>query len=243
VPLLDHFHPPLSTGRHWEGFHARWASSIADALNLDLLPAGYFAEAQVHVGSRVEIDVATFERDVPAVPGNGGVATATVATKRTWSPPVPAMIIPAIFPDSIEVLVLSSESGPTVVAAIELVSPGNKDRDEARTAFCAKCASYIQQGIGLMVVDIVTNRQANLHNELIALLEKGEEFLLPAGPLYATSYRPVRRAGADQIEVWSGPIAVGQALPLLSLALDKGMCVPLDLEAAYKDTCERSRLP
>ena len=60
VQFLDHFHPPLSTVRHWESFHARWASAIADVLNDALLPTEYFAEVQVHVGSRVEVDVGTF---------------------------------------------------------------------------------------------------------------------------------------------------------------------------------------
>src|SRR5262249_30080801 len=61
MPLLDHFHAPLSLTHHWESFHARWAAAIADALNLNLLPPEYLAEVQVHVGSRVEIDVATLE--------------------------------------------------------------------------------------------------------------------------------------------------------------------------------------
>jgi hypothetical protein len=63
MPLLDHFHPPLSETRHWESFHARWAAAIADELNDKLLPAGYYAEEQVHFGGRVEIDVATFDRE------------------------------------------------------------------------------------------------------------------------------------------------------------------------------------
>jgi hypothetical protein len=36
------------------------------------------------------------------------------------------------------------------------VSPANKDRDETRRAFIAKCAAYLQRGIGLIVVDIRT---------------------------------------------------------------------------------------
>ena len=61
MPLLDHFHPPLSQRRHWESFHSAWASTFADALNRDWLPAGYFAEEQTHAGAGVEIDVATME--------------------------------------------------------------------------------------------------------------------------------------------------------------------------------------
>jgi hypothetical protein len=59
MPLLDHFHPPLSQRRHWESFHSAWATALVDALNEDWLPEGYFAEEMITVGGRVEIDVAT----------------------------------------------------------------------------------------------------------------------------------------------------------------------------------------
>jgi 3-isopropylmalate/(R)-2-methylmalate dehydratase large subunit len=52
-------------------------------------------------------------------------------------------------------------------AAVELRSPRNKDRPESRRAFGAKSAAYLQRGIGLITVDIVSSRQFNLHNELI----------------------------------------------------------------------------
>src|SRR5688572_5399451 len=126
MPLLDHFHPPLSTTRHWESFHARWAAAIADALNEDLLPPGYFAEEQVHVGSRVEIDVATFDLHAPGAASAAAGGTATLPV-RAWAPPAAPMEMPGLFPDSVEVLVYSGEAGPTLVAAVELVSPGNKD--------------------------------------------------------------------------------------------------------------------
>lgn len=61
MPLLDHFHPPLSERRHWEAFHARWASAIADGLNEQGLPENLFAEPTVHIGGQVQVDVATFE--------------------------------------------------------------------------------------------------------------------------------------------------------------------------------------
>jgi len=242
MPLLDHFHPPLSVARHWEGFHGLWAGSMVYALNDRLLPPGYFAEAQIHVGSRIEVDVATFDFNAQesASADGGGIATLSA---RVWAPPSPAQVMPAIFPDSLEVQIFSSEAGPTLVAAVELVSPGNKDRDETRRAFASKCASYLHQGIGLIVADIVTDRQANLHNELVELLEKGDEFLLPSATLYATAYRPVRRRTGDQIEIWFATLAVGQALPVLPLALDKGICVPLDLEATYTEARQHSRLP
>lgn len=244
MPLLDHFHAPLKDVRHWEAFHARWAAALADALNLGGLPPGYFAEMQVHVGSRVEVDLGTFEEHAngPAATPSGGVATAVASP--AWAPPAPALVMPAVFPDELEVLVYDTEGGPTLVAAVELVSPGNKDREEARQAFAAKCASHLQQGIGLVVVDVVTSRQFNLHDQLVRLMGQPESFLLPEAPsLYAVAYRPRRRKSADQIEIWPATLAVGEPLPVLPLPLRGAGCVRLDLEASYTEARQRSRLP
>src|SRR5438067_250488 len=43
MPLHDHFHPPWSVRRPWEGFYAAWATAIAFRLNSGVLPAEYFA--------------------------------------------------------------------------------------------------------------------------------------------------------------------------------------------------------
>jgi hypothetical protein len=250
MPLLDHFHPPLIGTRHWESFHALWAGVLVEWLNLNLLPEGYFAEVQVHVGGRVEMDLGTFERD-PSTSreryreqsrGASTVATLT-APIEVWVPPEPDLRFPAIFPDIIEILVFDNDSGPNLVGAVEFVSPGNKDRPEARRAFAAKCASYLQEGIGLAVVDIVTNRNANLHNELIDLLEVGELFKMADNPgVYATSYRPSRRSTDETIDTWVNRLALGEPLPILPLALRGGPCLPLELEATYAEVCRRSRL-
>ncbi len=242
MPLLDHFHAPLSGERHWEAFHAAWAAGIMRTLNRNLLPRRYFAEAQVHVGGRVEIDVATFERESTDAPepsnGNpGGVAV------ETWAPPVTSLVMPAVFPDEFEIRVFLTGGGLNLVAAIELISPANKDRPETRRAFAAKCASYLQQGIGLVIVDIVTERQANLHNELIGLLEQPDRFALAAETfLYAVAYRPRRLQTGDQVEIWPYPLAVGQLLPIVPLALRGAMTLPVDLETTYSTTCQDSRM-
>src|SRR4029079_2665694 len=134
MPLLDHFHPPLSTQRHWESFHTTWATAIADALNEEWLPEGYFAEEQLHPAARVEIDVATFEENASAGRA-GGVA---LVGPRTYAPPTPTWTIPNVVIEGSELLVFSSEGGPTLVGAVELVSPANKDRPESRRAFTIK---------------------------------------------------------------------------------------------------------
>jgi hypothetical protein len=240
MPILDHFHPPLSRERHRESLHAAWAAEIMRTLNRSVLPPGCFAEAQIHWGGRVEVDVATFEGAgaSAAREGNGGgVALAA------WAPPATALVMPAVFPDEVEVQVFGTSGGATLVAAIELISPGNKDRPETRRAFTAKCASYLQQGIGLVIVDIVTERRANLHNEMIRLLAQPDRFAMPGDPhLYAAAYRPGRREAGDFIELWPVRLEVGQPLPTLPLTLRGLGTVPLDLEATYVSTCRDSRL-
>ena len=155
----------------------------------------------------------------------------------------PAMVIPAAFPDSFEVLVFESEGGTRLVAAIELVSPGNKDRDAHRQAFAVKCASYLCRGISLIVIDIVTTRQANLHDQMMRVLGHGETFALPAETaLYAVAYRPIVRDQQERIEVWPAPLEIGRPLPVLPLALDAEQVLPVDLEATYMVARERRRL-
>jgi hypothetical protein len=130
-----------------------------------------------------------------------------------------------------------------LVAAIELVSPANKDRNETRRAFAAKCAAYLQRGIGLVVVDIVTSRHANLHDELVELIapDGGFAFAEPT-PLYATAYRPMHRQQRNEIDLWREPLAVGGLLPTLPLAVRGLASLPIDLETTYMEARTRGRL-
>jgi hypothetical protein len=243
MPLLDHFHPPLDLRLTWDSFHSNWATRIADLLNDRWLPSEYIAEEHTHSGSRLEIDVATFQTDSPsgAAQRDGGPAVAIAPP--TWAPPAPARTMPAVFPDSFEVRVISMSGGRTLVAAIELVSPGNKDRAEERRAFATKCASYLYQGISLIIMDVVTSRRANLHNETMRLMAAAPDMELPAdASLYAVAYRPVLREGRAEIDLWPAMCALGQALPVLPLRLTGDLFVPVDFEASYQEACRRRRL-
>ena len=240
MPLLDHFHPPLSTTQFWESFHSLWIAAMVEQLNGTILPQGYLAQAQVHIGGWFEVDVATFE--TPSSGTNGAAGAGGVAVE-TWAPPATTLTFPAVFPDELEVRVFNTRAGPTLVAAIELVSPGNKDRPEARRAFAAKCVSYLSQGVGLIIADIVTGRSANLHNELMTLIGQGEPFHFPSNTsVYAAAYRPRRPTDGDRVELWPAPLTVGQRLPVLPLALRGAACVPVDLESTYTEARVRSRL-
>jgi hypothetical protein len=247
MPLLDHFHPPLSERRPWESFHATWCGALADYLNGGVLPPGYIALEQVHPGAAIEIDVSVFPEEAGAAregrePGNGAGGTATLA-RTVWTPTAPPLVCPLSFPERFAVEVHSTEGGRTLVAAVELVSPGNKDRAGKRRLFAAKCATHLARGVGLVVIDAVTSRHGNLHNELADLLDWDAGLRLPdPTALYTVAYRPLRHPDGGRVETWPLPLAVGQALPRVPLSLAADSCVAVDLEAAYLDACRRRRV-
>ncbi len=238
MPLLDHFRPPLSQRRHWDSFHGAWAEAIALRLNQSVLPERFVAEARVKLGGQVGIDVATFaEANGSAASPSGGVAT--------WAPPQPAATAPLAFqdPDIFEVQVLSEEQGPRLVAAIELVSPANKDRPSNRRMFVVKCASYLGSGVSVIVIDVVTERSGNLYAELLDLLQV--QLTAPGQgihDLYAAAFRAVPASSGLLLETWPHPLSVGTALPTLPLWLQPDLCLPLDLEATYHAACVGRRI-
>jgi Protein of unknown function (DUF4058) len=230
MPLQDHFHPPLSLRRHWHSFHNSWATYFAADLNQQL-PPGYFAEANVQFG--IEIDVATFDETQP-VNGNGSAS-------QGWRPGPPLLTLPFTpATDLVEVAVFRESGGPTLAAAVELISPANKDRPESRDAFVSKCATYLYEGVGLIVADVVTERRFNLHDALLARLVPGTAAWGVA--LYAVSYHPAATGDQSALNLWPEELRVGDTLPSLPLWLRGGLCLPLDLEAAYTRTCREHRL-
>lgn len=228
VPLQDHFHPPLSARRQWHGFLSAWATYLAADLNA-LLPEGHFAEPNVQFG--IEIDVAAFEEGTPALAATGD-----------WSPPAPTQTIPfPVVTDVVEVLVYDSREGPILAAAIELVSPANKDRPAHREAFVSKCETYLQARAGLLIVDVVTDRLASLHEELIARLGQVSSQL--GASQYAAAYRPIDRDAAPSLDIWHQPVALGEPLPTMPLWLRGGLSFPVNLAGTYDRTCREQRLP
>ncbi|HEY7312681.1 MAG TPA: DUF4058 family protein [Gemmataceae bacterium] len=237
MPLLDHFHSPLIDRRSWESFHGGWSYQLEGQLNVRPLPHGFVAESNLHIGITVAADVAVFERD--ASDQTSGQPNGAVATE-VWAPPQPPLVIPVDFTtlETFEIRIYDAERTRTLVAAVELVSPGNKDRPENRRAFLDKCAAYLREGVSVVVVDIVTSRRHNFHVALMELFNGGETAMRAiTSDLYAVAYR-VRLVGKrTQLEAWPAALALGGPLPTMPLWLTESLCVPLELEAGYQAAC------
>ena len=243
MPLRDHFHPPLENEASWEGFHGAWPTMIVIALGRRL-PLGYAAEPRAHLGTYYEIDVASYERDIPArLAPEAGVEEGGVAT-AIWAPPQPTLAVATDFPDQYEyeVLIYDTKHRRRLVAAVEIVSPANKDRPEHRRLFVAKCAALLRQQVCVAIVDLVTTRQFNLYRDLLDLI--GHADLSPTDPpaLYGAVCRCRREHDQPQLETWAQAFAIGQPLPTLPLWLADDLAVPLELEASYEETCRVLRL-
>ncbi len=247
MPLRDHFRPPLDDLRHWEGFHATWPVMMV-ALLRGKLPRRYFAEPRIHSGSSAEIDVATFEKEdedvlaAGAGNGNGGTATATAV----WAPPQPTLAVVTDLPaqDVYEVLVYDEKRRSRLVAAVELVSPANKDRPEHRRAFVAKCAGLLQERVSVVIVDVVTTRTQNLYVELLTLIGHSGPGLSPEPPLlYAAACRLTKRTDEWLLETWTQSLALGRPLPTMPLWLADNLALRLELEESYEQSCNVLALP
>ncbi len=238
MPLLDHFHAPLSISHPWKGFHSAWANAITNQLN-QVLPEGFYAIPEVPLGDQIEIDVASLEQ-----PGNGAAAGGGTAT-AVWSPPRPRLAAPVDFARvrGVEVHVFQDAGGPQLHAAIELVSPANKDRPLSRLTFAAKCVGYLERGVGLVVLDTVTARRANLHAEIVAALEVTADMEWDSPTfLAAVAYRRAAEKGQTRVEAWAESLAVGAELPMLPLWLGADLCLPLPLEGSYTAACRSLRI-
>jgi hypothetical protein len=236
MPLRDHFHPPTSIRASWEEVHGAWPATIAYRLN-ELLPDEFRSGVRVHLGRAAELDVSTFLEGDPTEPdGRGGTALA-------WAPSAPALILDTETPDppEYEVRVYDERRIRRLVAVVEIVSPSNKDRDEHREAFVAKCHALLHQGVCVVVVDPVTERTANLYAELAERMG-ADPPVLAAAPLYAVCLRRRLDGERFRLEAWEHELTIGSPLPTLPLWYAENRYVPLELEQTYEATCRGLRI-
>ena len=223
MPLRDHFRPPIDAPVPWSSLFSGWISTLTERLN-DVLPPEYVALDSLRLDGEPEIDIAE---------GVGVIADTHAATGT----------VPFAIPDEAAIRVFAGRESRKLVGAIELVSPGNKDRDVKRELFLGKCLDHLGSGVCLVIVDVVTDRRANLHNELMRHLECPATLELPeVANLYTATYRPVQRGKRTELDVWTLPLAVGSPLPTMPLRLVADTFVPVELEFTYTEACRRRRL-
>lgn len=222
-----------SDDRGWNSLHLVWQAQLLDWIQ-PRLPAGYRA----YLGSvpALTIDAPNGRPDLgvrqwpteAAPPKNGSSGT---------SVPEPDSEAVAVFELDPQTAVHIDFHG-RLIAAIEIVSPRNKDRPDARHRYLGRYLGYIRQGVHLMLIDVLPRPADFSFADAIAANLRLTE---PPCPVpFAISYRvgePV--PDGTLVAVWRRPLRVGESLPTLPLALDVRESVPVDLDTTYREAARR----
>jgi hypothetical protein len=234
MPLHD-----WTDDRGWDSVHQLWITSLLYWLQ-ERLPVGYRA----YLGSVPGLTIA-------AEPGRPDLSV------RTWPSPDPqggatpaAALLEGPEPDFHAVSLLGPELQSAVhifhqgrlVAAVELVSPRNKDRPSSREFYRNRYLGYLWSGVHLLLVDVHRRPMGFSFVEAIAA---EMQCAFPAGlPPHAVSWNVGGRTpeGGRFLDGWYRPLVVGEALPTLPLTLATERRLQIDLERTYAEAARRAYL-
>jgi hypothetical protein len=217
----------------YHNFHVLWMSNLTNRLNAGLLPPGFFAMAEQIIG-RPETDVVTLQtgsRSKPPSDFNGGVAVAPARPKTRFVLPIASD--PERYARKANRIAIHHELGE-VVAVIEIVSPGNKDRKHSLRSFVDKALDLLQQQVNLLIIDPFPPGSHDPQGLPKAIVDEFTDLsfeLPPDKPLTLAAYQvePIRTAYVE-------PVAVGDRLPDMPLFLYGESYIPVPLEETYQTT-------
>jgi hypothetical protein len=220
----------------WDGVHQVWIVELLYWIK-PRLPAGYRAyigtTPTFAIGAPTEVRPDVVVRDF--IKGNG---------------PVPPPSSPGEEPDE-EIAVATLEARDKalfverqgrLIAAVELVSPRNKDRPAACAAYASDYLAYLLKGVHLLLVDV---HRRPLNFSFADRIAEELHLNQPACPApYAVSYRVGEPApnGGRFLAVWRRPLTVGAPLPSLPLPLSVQDKVLVDLEQTYARAADAAYL-
>lgn len=227
MPLHD-----WATTRGWAELHTYWLTELARHIKPQL-PPGYRAriETEAALTLDVEPDVGVFRH--PDATDGGATA---VIPEPDFSVAVAEIRQPELH--------VSITLNGRLVAAVELVSPRNKDRVTDRRTYGGKYVGYLRDLVQLLVVDVhPVYRDFSFSDFIASELKLPDQPTLPAP--FAISYRVVPAAKAGEaclLEAWRRPLTVGAPLPEIPLALDGDRAILIDLDGTYSRAAADSYL-
>jgi hypothetical protein len=218
----------------WDGFHLLWIAHLFHDIK-PRLPE----EFRAYLGSVPVLGIA-------AIPGRPDVAV------RHWlsePPPEAAGVREGSQDGGLEApdvetatLALDPQKALYVtyrgrlVAAVELVSPRNKDRPTSRAHYLARYLGYLKEGAHLLLVDV--HRRPLDFTFADALAQELGVAQPATPPPLAVAYRVGEPAaeGGRFLGIWRRPLQVGTPLPTVSLPLTVHAAIPVHLEETYMRT-------
>ena len=221
-------------GMPWDGMHHAWITEIVRDLKRKL-PTPYRAEMGTTPLLVANLDGRP-DAHVERLPTPESLqledSAAGVATAAAFEPDLEV----AVADLDVDRSVLVTHSG-RVVAAIELISPRNKDRPDERDVTAARYASYLHDGVNLLIVDVHPQPDRQTVADRFS-----DRYGLNRSPLpapYAAAYRVGEETNPGRrLALWSFPLTAGEPLPTVPVPLTVHSSVPLDLNASYAAAAE-----
>ena len=125
----------------------------------------------------------------------------------------------------------------TLIAAVELAFPRNKDRPAEREATILRYGNYLRDRVNLIVIDVHPEPDRPTVADAF-----NEEFGLGRPPLpapYAACYRVGEETSPGHyLAVWQFPLTAGEKLPVVPVPLTVHRAIALDLEPTYNAAAE-----
>jgi Protein of unknown function (DUF4058) len=218
--------------------HMAWIAELRRVLNSGLLPPGYYALAE-QVARPIVPDVLTLQESLTAQADSNGGSAEEGGVAVATSPPA------ASVRDTIsEAMLLATRqrhlairhtSNDRIVALIEIISPGNKEKRSTVEQFVDKAVGALDEGLHLQVMDLLPPGRfdpGGMHGVLWSRL--GGQYDPPAGkPLTLASY-----ASAGTVTCYVEPTAAGTAMIDMPLFLTAERYVNVPLEQTYQASYE-----
>jgi hypothetical protein len=218
-------------------FHHAWIFAMSGALNQGILPPGYYALAEQNAGG-LGPDVLALEAPAPNAPALDITDQPCGAAVASRPPKVQFHARTEIdqYAAKANAVVIRHASNHSVVAMVEIVSPGNRNSRHGLRAFVEKAEELLRAGIHLLIVDLLPPgpRDAQgIHRAIWDELNDSDFALPPDRRLTFASY-----IGGPCPEAFVEPVAVGGTLPDMPLFLRADRYVPAPLEATYQRAWE-----
>jgi hypothetical protein len=219
----------------WRSFHNHWIVRLVEYLNQDVLPAGFQARPTEFIVG-IEPDVLLLQ--MADQPDLAHLQTQPALAEATATAVLPA---PADLP---MVGIYSSYDTSRLVAIIEIVSPGNKDRREAVQAFVEKVLFLLQDGVHVMVLDVISLPGESIRRPILERLGLADTTPVVSG-LWCASYCALPTDDPlphMMIREWAESVHIGQSLSALPLFLRLDQqWVMVDLQKTYAATLSAGR--
>jgi uncharacterized protein DUF4058 len=216
----------------WDGFHILWLTHLFHAIKPQLPD-----EFRAYLGSVPAVNVATdSERPDVAVRHWLNEPAPEIATRVTANGDLaigePDVETATITLDPQRALYVTYRG--RLVAAVELISPRNKDRVSARTYYVSRYLGYLKEGAHLLLVDVHRRPLSFSFADALAQELQMDQPATPA-PL-AVAYRVGEPAatGGRILAIWRRPLQVGAPLPAMPLPLTVHAAIPVNLDETYR---------